>query len=201
MYFCIWANNIIVSLTDGLMDGLTDILIDWLIDGLVDWLIDWLNDWLIDWLLDGWMYWLLHWLVDWLIDWLIDWLLHWLVDGKMLACLLDWLINWQHGSLKRHVFLYLTRPLSQNGVLLVPLPSYNLSRREIYSIQYFILTSVHTKVILDKQTNKQTNKQNVNTELDLDKNIHPHSPIHLLRTNIIEVIITCLQDYELSILQ
>ena len=54
-------------------------------------------------------------------------------------------------------------------------------------------------MILDKQTNKQKQKtKKVNTELDLDKNIHPHSPIHLLRTNFIKVIITCLQDYELS---
>ena len=67
------------------------------------------------------------------------------------------------------------------------------------SIQYFILTSVHTKMILDKQN--KTNKLKVKTELDVDKNIHPHSPIHRLRTNIIKVIITCLQDYELSILQ
>jgi short-subunit dehydrogenase len=34
------------------------------------------------------------------------------------------------------------------------------------------------------------------------KTNHPHSPIHLLRTNITKVIITCLQDYkELSLLQ
>ena len=60
--------------------------------------------------------------------------------------------------------------------------------------QYFILTSVHTKVILDK---KEKEKKKVNTELDLDKNIHPHSPIHLLRTNIIKSY--NIQDYELSI--
>ena len=53
------------------------------------------------------------------------------------------------------------------------------------SIQYSILTSVHTKVILDKQTNNKTNKtKNCQKEFDLD-NIHPHSPIHLLLTNII----------------
>ena len=49
-----------------------------------------------------------------------------------------------------------------------------------------------------RQTNKQIKPKKVNTELDLDKNIHPDSPIHLLRTNIIKVTITCLQDYELS---
>ena len=70
--------------------------------------------------------------------------------------------------------------------------------KRLNSIQYFILTSVHTKA------NKQTKQQQktffvfvfVNTELDLDKNIHnPHSPIHLLRTDIIKVMITYLQDY------
>ena len=47
--------------------------------------------------------------------------------------------------------------------------------------QCFIFTSVHTKVILDKQKTL------------------PHSPCHLLR-DITRVRIICLQDYELSIL-
>ena len=70
------------------------------------------------------------------------------------------------------------------------------------SIVYFNVCSHQDDIRhTNKLYKKEKRKKEVNTELDLDRNIHPHSPIHLLRTNIIQVIISCLQDYELSILQ
>ena len=68
----------------------------------------------------------------------------------------------------------------------------------VYCTQFYFM-SVHTKVILDTHTHTHTHTP---TKHPTHTHTHPHSATHLLRTNITKaVIITCLQDYELSILQ